>query len=52
MNPFPSANPATIDLPQTDVTIVIPIYDEAASIGKVVERCLEAVESLPLSART
>jgi len=38
-------------LPDVDVTVVVPIYDEAPTLENVVDRCLRATKALELSSR-
>ena len=43
------AQSSSSPLPAVDVTIVIPVYNEAGLLESVVDRCLEVMKSLPLS---
>ena len=43
--------PLPAGLPAVDVTVVVPVYDEAATLEAVVDRCLNATAALDLSSR-
>lgn len=40
-----------LELPTVDVTIVVPVYDEASSLEDVIDRCLRASADLPMTSR-